>query len=276
MNLMRLLQAVRNQAARIASRLEDSDLFTNMGDRGTFREGIVSSFLRPFLPECYGLSSGEVFSADGMQSAQIDIVLYDAMFSTALFRDTEKMLFPAESVFGSIEVKSRLDGPELRTAIDNIASLKRLPRAGSDMLDLLPFLHLDVGRGLACDPARRNPYLGYIFGYNGVSPESVVGELNQKLAANPAARQELPDFVFVARPGYIVARMHSVNGQAQVQGPGKEFTGYVHIMTGEDTLALFYIGLNVCLGQVRLRSVNFLSLWEELFGQVIERARIRS
>jgi len=47
-------------------------------------------------------------------------------------------------------------------------------------------------------------------------------------------------------------------------------------MTGEDTLALFYIGLNVCLGQVRLRSVNFLSLWEELFGQVIERARIRS
>jgi len=52
------------------------------------------------------------------------------------------MLFPAESVFGSIEVKSRRDRSELRVAIDNIASLKRLPRVDSDMMDLLPFLHL--------------------------------------------------------------------------------------------------------------------------------------
>jgi hypothetical protein len=270
---MRLLQAVRNQAARIASRLEDSNLFTNMGDRGTFREGIISDFLRPFLPECYGLNAGEVFSADGTQSAQVDIVLYDAMFSTALFRDADKMLFPAESVFGSIEVKSHLNGPELRIAIDNIASLKRLPRVDSDMMDLLPFLHLDVGGGLGYDPAKRNPYLGFVFGYNGISPESVAGELNQRLSANPAAKQQLPDFVFVARPGYMVARVHFENGQTNVQGPGREFSNYMYVKTAEDTLPLFYIGLNVCLGQIRLRSVNFLSLWQQLFSQVIDRAR---
>lgn len=141
---MILLQAVRNQAAQIALRLQDSNLFTHMGDRGTFREGIISEFLRPFLPECYGLGSGEVFSADGTQSAQIDIVLYDAIFSTVLFRNADKQLFPAESVFGSIEVKSRLDSDGLRIAVDNVASLKRLPRPDSDMLDLLPFLRFGV------------------------------------------------------------------------------------------------------------------------------------
>lgn len=112
---MRLLQAIRNQTARIAAHFEDSKLFTHRGDRGTFREEIISEFLRPFLPECYGLNSGEIFAADGSQSAQVDIVVYDAIFSTVLFRNGTAMLFPAESVFGSIEIKTDLDSRELAT-----------------------------------------------------------------------------------------------------------------------------------------------------------------
>ncbi|MGC2828143.1 MAG: DUF6602 domain-containing protein, partial [Candidatus Acidiferrum sp.] len=72
------------------------------------------------------------FSANGTQSAQIDIVIYDAIFSTILFRNEDKSLFPAESVFGSIEVKSNLNGNELRTSIENVVSLKCLTRSDSD------------------------------------------------------------------------------------------------------------------------------------------------
>ena len=179
---MRLLQALRNQADRIASEIEDSNLFTHMGDRGTVRERIVANFLRPFLPACYGLGGGEVFSADGAQSAQIDIVIYDAIFSTILFRNEDKSLFPAESVFGSIEVKSNLNGNELRTSIENVVSLKRLTRSDSDVADLSPLLRLDVGGGLRFTGGKRNPYLGYVFGYQGISPEIVATELNQALA----------------------------------------------------------------------------------------------
>ncbi len=59
---MRLLEALRIQAAKIAADLDNSKLFTHMGDRGAFREEIIKDFLRPFLPNCYGLSSGEIFS----------------------------------------------------------------------------------------------------------------------------------------------------------------------------------------------------------------------
>ena len=270
---MRLLQAVRNEAARIEAHVKDSNLFGHMGDRGTFREGIISNFLRPFLPECYGLDSGEVFSEDGSQSAEIDIVLYDAIFSTALFRGAKKMLFPAESVFGSIEVKSRLDSKELQIAIGNIASVKQRSRASSDMMDLLPFLRLEVGPTLGYDAAKRNAYLGFIFGYQGISPDLVVRELNGRLTADSKAKQYLPDFVFVANPGYMVARTSTENGRTTIEGPGREFTNFSYIETGEDTLPLFYVGLNTCLGQLRLRSVNFLALWQQLLGQVIERAK---
>jgi hypothetical protein len=265
---MKLLQAVRNEAARIAAHVEDSKLFTHMGDRGTFREAIISNFLRPFLPECYGLSGGEIFSSDGEQSAQVDIVIYDALFSTVLFRDAEKMLFPAESVFGLIEIKSELDSRDLEVAIDNILSLKRLPRASSDMMDLLPFLRLNVGDGLSYTADKLNPYLGFVFGYHGISADLVMSELNRRLIENQSRKQDLPDFVFVLDPGYMVFRVHAEKGGASVRSPGMEFSQFSYINTNADTLPLFYICLNLCLGQIRLRSIDFPLLWKQLFGEV--------
>lgn len=271
---MRLLQAVRNQAARIASEIEDSNLFTHMGDRGSVRERIVARFLRPFLPPCYGLDSGEVFSGDGVQSAQIDIVIYDAIFSTILFRGEEKCLFPAESVFGSLEVKSTLNGNELKTSIENIASLKRLVRADSDMADLSPLLRLNVGGGLTFTPGKMNPYLGYIFGYQGISPETVTLQLNERVVMNPAQKDQLPDIIFVLHPGYMVMRVGDDGaGQQTVQGPGRPYHQFMYVMTGDDTLPLFYLALNISLGSVRLRSISYQSLWGELFTSVLARAR---
>ena len=274
---MRLLQAVRNQAARIASEIEDSNLFTQMGDRGSVRERIVTKFLRPFLPPCYGLDSGEVFSADGVQSAQIDIVIYDAIFSTILFRDEEKCLFPAESVFGSIEVKSNLNSAELKTSIDNIGSLKRLARPDTDAADLSPSYRMNLGSGLAVTSGKMNPYLGYIFGYQGISPDIVATELNARVAQNPAAKEQLPDQIFVLHPGYTVMRLGDDGaGKQSVQGPGRPFQQFMYVMTGDDTLPLFYLALNIALGSIRLRSISYQSLWSELFPQVLERARAKS
>jgi hypothetical protein len=158
---VRILEALRIEATSLSAGIKKSNLFSHMGDRGEFREGVIESFLRPFLPPCYGLASGEVFSAGGQQSAQVDIVVYDAIFSTVLFRNGSRMLFPAESVYGSIEVKSRLTIEELDRACRNVASVKRLDRQRTDMLDLLPHLRLGLGAGLGISPGNdnRNPYL---------------------------------------------------------------------------------------------------------------------
>lgn len=122
---MLLLNALRIAARAIEADIEKSRLFSHMGSRGEFREKVITKFLRPFLPPCYGLAPGEVFSSDVQQSAQIDIVLYDAIFST-VYPAGDRNLFPAESIFGSIEVKSNLTLRELRTACTNVASVKTL------------------------------------------------------------------------------------------------------------------------------------------------------
>jgi hypothetical protein len=120
----------------MAADFQDGKVFTHSGDKGEFREHIIERFLRPFLPKCYGLGSGQVFAQDGSVSDQVDIVLYDDVFSNVLFSDAANSLFPCESVYGTVEVKSVLSTEELERSIANIASVKRLQRAATDMLDV--------------------------------------------------------------------------------------------------------------------------------------------
>ncbi len=235
-----------------------------MGDRGEFREQIIQEFLRPYFPPCYGLDPGEIFSSDGQQSAQIDIVMYDAIFSTVLFQTKTRKLFPAESVYGSIEVKSHLSLEELDRACKNVASIKKLPRRRADSLDLLPFLRFGVGPGLTGGGDFRNPYLGVVFSYRGVNVDSVLIDLTNRLADASVDRQLLPDFVFVAEPGYMVYRRRADGTPAP---PGVDFGTYGWIPSGNDTMALFFVTLLTCLGDLRLRRPDLNGLWIQLVSE---------
>jgi hypothetical protein len=118
-------------SAKLITNFEDSKLFDHSGERGEFREQIISQLLRPFLPNCFGLGTGEIFSSDGNTSHQIDIVIYDTVYSNVLFKSGPKSIFPCESVYGEIEVKSMLSSEELIIGLDNIASMKKLNREDS-------------------------------------------------------------------------------------------------------------------------------------------------
>lgn len=139
------------------------------------------------------------------------------------------------------------------------------------MRDFLPHVHFGVGGGLSFDPSKRNPYLGFVFGYNGISAETVAMELNRRSILDPAHKQDLPDFVFVAKPGYMVARVQQTSTQTVIQGPGRDFTQYALLHCGDDTLPLFYLALNLCLGQLRLKSVDFRAIWSGLLEEIIQR-----
>jgi hypothetical protein len=210
------------------------------------------------------------FSLVMARSAQIDIVLYDAIFSTVLFRNGPEQLFPAESVYGSIEVKSNLTVEELDKACGNIASVKGLPRATSDMMDVLPSVRLGVGAGLAYNGTPRNPYLGIVFGYRGINPQAVVTDLTRRMAEAPQMKQLLPDFIFVANPGYMITRIVEQNGRDHpVLGIARDFQKYLWTSTASDTLPLFYFTVNTCLSHLRLRAPSFNEMWDRLFRQLV-------
>lgn len=91
------------------------------------------------------------------------------------------------------------------------------------------------------------------------------------MVQTPQDKQLLPDFVFVAQPGFMIARYAERDGKNCVPAPGQDYNKFLSMSAGPDTLPLFFLTLNACLGQLRLRSIDFVQLWNQLFFEILNR-----
>ncbi|ECS9208222.1 hypothetical protein D1140_21350 [Salmonella enterica subsp. enterica serovar Amager] len=96
------------------------------GGKGANREDAFSEFLRDYLPNKYGVGRGEVISPDNDISGELDIVIFDKNHCPLFLKSDSHSLYPRESVFGAVSMKSHLDSEELKDAYKNIASLKKI------------------------------------------------------------------------------------------------------------------------------------------------------
>lgn len=106
-------------------------------DVGNARENLLRLFLRTsgYLPRRYGISdrSVRVVSHTGHISNEIDIAFFDNLDSfTLMNRQDVYEVYPIESVYGVVQVKSRLNAKELNSALRNLASFKALERPPSE------------------------------------------------------------------------------------------------------------------------------------------------
>ena len=274
--MSKLLTALRNATKKIEAELADSSLFTHAGEIGTIRENIIGKFLRPYLPDCYSIGTGQIFDSADAMSRQIDVVLYDQLFSTALFKGDDVLLLPYESVYGTIEVKSTLSTKELGLAMDNIASVRCLNRAESNISFSLPHYGSTIsdkpGNTIQFDKRRANSPLNIIFAYEGLTAESCIAGLADRLASAPGNKELMPDFVFNFKRGYMITK-----GQQKSDGwwlalrefrGAEDFDGYFHVNTGNDTLAMFYLATNSFLNRIRLNALNPTEYWNQLFSEI--------
>lgn len=101
-----------------------SRLVSHPVEKGRVLEHIAVNFLRRFIPSRYSLGYGFIVTADGQQSRQIDIVIYDNVDNVPIFLSDTIGIFPVESVFAAIEVKTQLGRSELRSSIASIRELR--------------------------------------------------------------------------------------------------------------------------------------------------------
>ncbi len=261
---MKFIKALRNLSKKLKSEFEDSKLFEHSGEKGEFREQIIEELLRPFLPECYGLGSGQIFSKDEDISNQIDIVIYDPIYSNVLFKSKNSSLFPCESVYGEIEVKSFLSTHELNTSIDNIISLKKLNREKSGLMDITPFHEINLDSYFITPNRKFNPYLGIIFAYDGITKET----FNEKLFAKfkETKKELMPDFIFNHKQGYMAMKIL----ENSVSGFGENFDGYAIIDTKDDTLAIMFLLINICLNQIKLKAPDYNDYLKKILSPLIQ------
>jgi hypothetical protein len=120
-------------------------------DVGDAREEILRKFLKAsgYLPARFAVSESRarVASTTGHVTGEMDIVFYDPIDSISLMRrDDIYEVLPVESVYGVIQIKSRLNKKEIKLGLENIAAFKRLDRQAQPS-PFVPIPNLRSARG---------------------------------------------------------------------------------------------------------------------------------
>jgi len=125
-------------------------IFSHSGNKGDTREKVVIDYLTRAMPHKYGFQSGEIFDEGGMNSGQVDLIIYDALFSTVFTDGTNKILAPVESTYGIVSVKSKMGIKELDNAIEGIKRYDALsrPKAKEGFAYIMPDFAIEAGQNI--------------------------------------------------------------------------------------------------------------------------------
>jgi len=121
------------------------------GEMGGVRERRVRDFLAKYLPSKYGVASGHIFDKQGVTSLQEDIVIFDRFNCPVLEIDPYYQVFPCESVYATVEVKSKLDDRKIEECIEHTSQLRRLNRGDLGHIESFVFAYN------SCESSRKPP-----------------------------------------------------------------------------------------------------------------------
>jgi len=129
--LYNLLAAKQNT---LAAFLGESGAIPHPTGNGDNSEKSWKNFLEEILPRKYGIDKGYVIDYEGNVSEQIDLIIYDALYSPfVLISKTGEKFIPAEAVYAIVEVKPNIDKENIEYANNKIQTVKNLKRSSRGM-----------------------------------------------------------------------------------------------------------------------------------------------
>ena len=111
--------------------LETTRRITHSGEKGNARENLLVDYLRAYIPDKYAFAKGIIIDSFDSQSKQVDIIIHDRLATPYLLDMDSTKIIPIESVYGVIEVKSKLTKEELQKSVENIKSVRSLSKRTS-------------------------------------------------------------------------------------------------------------------------------------------------
>ena len=117
-----LTDELRSLKNRIRNFIGDAHWQTD----GEWKETILRSILRRYLPKTIDVGKGFIITKEG-PSTQIDILIYDTT-KPVLFKDGDFVLVTPDATVGVIEVKTRVNRSELNEVLGKIDTIAKLHR----------------------------------------------------------------------------------------------------------------------------------------------------
>jgi hypothetical protein len=144
-------------------------------EQGSSNERQVVKFLEDYLPKRYAVGRGKVLSSNEEDSAQIDVIIYDAQRGSPFYTEEGLLIAAVESVYAVVEIKTTLDKPELVDA--NQKALSVLTK---------PILQTVNQTANVIRTGHTQPPLASCFAFSSSTPiEALVTNLNELTASGP-------------------------------------------------------------------------------------------
>ena len=210
-----------------------SQIVHHSASKGSLREFLLKDIIRPFLPKRYGLCNGECFDAHGKVSKQLDIIVYDDLFSYAVPMG-DYFMMPFESAYGEIEVKSMLNKETFLESIGNIASFKSLQKEMPDDCQVLPNLSIRI-KGVTWIKCGFKKPFGVVFAYDSADPKTVLRYFQEVQPFDPSL---MPDMIVLLKKKTIIFRIVYEGEQFYVT-MNNTYQGYITLPCEDDTLPIF-------------------------------------
>ncbi|MFV8845025.1 DUF6602 domain-containing protein [Serratia fonticola] len=250
MDIRKIFEAL---SLELSAKFQKTVQIRHNGGKGDNREDAFVDFLKEYLPNKYGIGRGEVISPENEISGELDVVIFDKDHCPLFLKSDSHSLYPRESVFGAISMKSHLDSDELKDAYKNIASLKK-------MMSTQGFTKLS-GTGMAT-------------GFNPVTPVTAIFAYAANRSLEAIARQVSdldkglddinlrPDFVVVLGLG-IVGQNGRVRSNFNKCNLPEDYSKLSLLRaTGRHTLLRFYMQLLDELNSIIQPNLNLHSYFD--------------
>lgn len=103
--------------------------------KGDHSEDAWIKFFRNFLPSKYAIDKGFVFDSTGKLSDQIDVIIYDALYTPLIFEsESGEKFITAESVYAVFEVKQEINKNHIEYAHEKILTVQNLHRTSRSII----------------------------------------------------------------------------------------------------------------------------------------------
>lgn len=106
---------------------EEKKKLIHPGEFGVYREGVVRSLIRLFLPDHLEIGSGFIITNSDDISTQCDLIIYDKFSNSIIKSALGQRFYPIEAVVGVGEIKSDIgSASELNKYLNKLAHIKGL------------------------------------------------------------------------------------------------------------------------------------------------------
>lgn len=124
MNTAEYFESLTDELRTLKNRIRHFISDAHWQSDGEWKESILRSVLRRYLPNTTDIGKGFIITKEG-PSTQIDILIYDTT-KPVLFRDGDFVLVTPDATLGIIEVKTRVRRSNLSDVLMKIDSIAKL------------------------------------------------------------------------------------------------------------------------------------------------------